>query len=190
MRLILASASPAPARSARADRRRARRGRSRRHRRDAAEGRAAAPLMPRGWRREGGGVAEPGALVARRRHGGRGGPAHPAQGRGRGGSARLPGACCPAAATASISAVTLIDAGGTGAPSPVELDRHLQAADRRTSSTPISPAANGAARRAAMRSRAGPRRWCGALTGSYSGVIGLPLFETRALLRAAGYPLG
>jgi septum formation protein len=28
-----------------------------------------------------------------------------------------------------------------------------------------------------------------ALSGSYSGVVGLPLFETRALLRAAGYPL-
>jgi septum formation protein len=30
-------------------------------------------------------------------------------------------------------------------------------------------------------------RW---LSGSYSGVMGLPLYETRALLRAAGYPLG
>lgn len=29
-----------------------------------------------------------------------------------------------------------------------------------------------------------------ALSGSYSGVVGLPLFETRALLRAAGYLLG
>jgi septum formation protein len=29
-----------------------------------------------------------------------------------------------------------------------------------------------------------------AISGSYSGVMGLPLFETRALLRAAGYPLG
>ena len=28
------------------------------------------------------------------------------------------------------------------------------------------------------------------VAGSHSGVIGLPLFETRALLRAAGYPLG
>jgi septum formation protein len=28
------------------------------------------------------------------------------------------------------------------------------------------------------------------LAGSHSGVIGLPLFETRALLAAAGYPLG
>lgn len=29
-----------------------------------------------------------------------------------------------------------------------------------------------------------------ALSGSHSGVMGLPLYETRALLRAAGYPLG
>ena len=28
------------------------------------------------------------------------------------------------------------------------------------------------------------------MAGSHSGVVGLPLFETRALLRAAGYPLG
>jgi len=28
------------------------------------------------------------------------------------------------------------------------------------------------------------------ISGSYSGVVGLPLYETRALLRAAGYPLG
>ena len=28
------------------------------------------------------------------------------------------------------------------------------------------------------------------MSGSYSGVMGLPLYETRALLRAAGYPLG
>ena len=28
------------------------------------------------------------------------------------------------------------------------------------------------------------------MSGSHSGVVGLPLFETRALLRAAGYPLG
>jgi len=32
--------------------------------------------------------------------------------------------------------------------------------------------------------------WVRRLDGSHSGVIGLPLFETRALLRAAGFPLG
>lgn len=32
--------------------------------------------------------------------------------------------------------------------------------------------------------------WVRFLSGSHSGVIGLPLFETRALLAAAGYPLG
>ena len=29
-----------------------------------------------------------------------------------------------------------------------------------------------------------------AISGSHSGVMGLPLYETRALLRAAGYPIG
>jgi len=29
-----------------------------------------------------------------------------------------------------------------------------------------------------------------AISGSWSGIVGLPLFETRALLRAAGYKLG
>jgi septum formation protein len=28
------------------------------------------------------------------------------------------------------------------------------------------------------------------VAGSWSGIVGLPLFDTRALLRAAGYPLG
>jgi septum formation protein len=28
------------------------------------------------------------------------------------------------------------------------------------------------------------------IQGSHSGVVGLPLYETRALLRAAGFPLG
>ena len=28
------------------------------------------------------------------------------------------------------------------------------------------------------------------MSGSFSGIMGLPLYETRALLRAAGYPLG
>lgn len=32
--------------------------------------------------------------------------------------------------------------------------------------------------------------WVRHLAGSHSGVVGLPLFETRALLRSAGYPLG
>jgi septum formation protein len=32
--------------------------------------------------------------------------------------------------------------------------------------------------------------WVRFLAGSHSGVVGLPLFETRALLASAGYPLG
>jgi septum formation protein len=32
--------------------------------------------------------------------------------------------------------------------------------------------------------------WVRFLSGSHSGVVGLPLFETRALLRSAGFALG
>jgi septum formation protein len=40
----------------------------------------------------------------------------------------------------------------------------------------------------AIQGRAGAFvRW---MSGSYSGIVGLPLFETRALLIAAGWPLG
>ena len=46
-----------------------------------------------------------------------------------------------------------------------------------------------AARPAATPSRAGPRRIVRFLSGSYSGVVGLPLFETAQLLRGLGYPL-
>ena len=28
------------------------------------------------------------------------------------------------------------------------------------------------------------------IQGSHSGVVGLPLFETRALLKSAGFPIG
>ena len=157
----LSGLARAAARSARADRRRARRGRARRDRRDAAEGRAAASPMPRRMAAaKAAAVAERRRARPRRRHRRRGRPAHPAQGRDRGrGARRL--RCSPAAATASISAVTLIDARRPGAAPPVDLDRRLQAARARRSSPPISPAANGAARPAAMRSRAAPRRWSG-----------------------------
>ncbi len=32
--------------------------------------------------------------------------------------------------------------------------------------------------------------WVRLLSGSHSGVVGLPLFETRALLQSSGYPVG
>ena len=87
-------------------------------------------------------------------------------------------------------AVTLIDAEGQARHRLVDLDRRLQAPRRGGDRRLSRRAANGAARRAATRSRAAPRRWSACCRGSYSGVVGLPLYETRALLRAAGYPLG
>lgn len=87
------------------------------------------------------------------------------------------------------SAVTLVDAGGrarhrlAGAIvafkrlSAEELDAYLAAGEWR-----------GKAGGYAIQGRA--EALVRAVSGSYSGVVGLPLFETRALLRAAGYPLG
>ncbi len=65
----------------------------------------------------------------------------------------------------------------------------VRPADRARRSPPTSPAANGTARPAATRSRAAPPRSVRFLSGSYSGVVGLPLFETAQLLRGLGWPL-
>ena len=87
------------------------------------------------------------------------------------------------------SAVTLVDAAGQARHrlsssivifkplSDEELDSYLASGEWR-----------GKAGGYAIQGRAEAlTRWVG---GSHSGVVGLPLFETRALLRAAGYPLG
>jgi septum formation protein len=88
-----------------------------------------------------------------------------------------------------LSAVTLIDAGGTARHrlstsivtfkrlSEAELDAYLAAGEWR-----------GKAGGYAIQGRA--EALVRAVSGSHSGVVGLPLYETRALLRAAGYPLG
>jgi septum formation protein len=87
------------------------------------------------------------------------------------------------------SAVTLIDADGRA--------RHRSAttivAFKRLSTTEIdayvaSDEWRGKAGGYAIQGVA--EAWVRFLAGSHSGVIGLPLFETRALLAAAGYPLG
>jgi septum formation protein len=87
------------------------------------------------------------------------------------------------------SAVTLIDAGGTARHrlstsivafkhlSQAELDAYLAAGEWR-----------GKAGGYAIQGRA--EALVRMISGSHSGVVGLPLFEARALLRAAGYPLG
>ncbi len=58
----------------------------------------------------------------------------------------------------------------------------------RRRSPPISPAASGTARPAATPSRAAPRALIAWISGSHSGVVGLPLFEARALLKSRGLP--
>jgi septum formation protein len=88
-----------------------------------------------------------------------------------------------------FSAVTLIDADGTArhrlSTSVVlfkrldrdELDAYLAAGEWR-----------GKAGAYAIQGRA--EALIRTIAGSHSGIVGLPLYETRTLLRAAGYPLG
>ena len=87
------------------------------------------------------------------------------------------------------SAVTLIDADGRARHrastsivafnrlTPPEIDRYLASGEWRGK-------AGGYAIQGAAEA------WVRFLSGSHSGVIGLPLFETRALLVGAGLPLG
>ena len=88
-----------------------------------------------------------------------------------------------------LSAVTLVDAKGRARHrlststvafkrlSPEELDAYLASGEWR-----------GKAGAYAIQGRA--EALIRMVAGSWSGIVGLPLFETRALLRSAGYPLG
>jgi septum formation protein len=88
-----------------------------------------------------------------------------------------------------LSAVTLVDAGGRARQrlsativafkrlASDELDAYLAGGEWR-----------GKAGGYAIQGRA--EALVRMVSGSHSGVVGLPLYETRALLRAAGYPLG
>lgn len=88
-----------------------------------------------------------------------------------------------------LSAVTLIGADGVARHrlsttivafkrfSPAELDAYLESGEWQ-----------GKAGGYAIQGRA--EALVRMISGSHSGVVGLPLYETRALLRAAGYPLG
>ena len=62
----------------------------------------------------------------------------------------------------------------------------VQAARPRRRSASTSPPANATTRPAPTRSRAAPRSSCASLRGSYSGVMGLPLYETAQLLERMG----
>jgi septum formation protein len=86
------------------------------------------------------------------------------------------------------SAVTLIDAAGVARhrlSSTVVTFKRLSAED--IDSYVASGEWEGKAGGYAIQGRA--QAFVRHLSGSYSGVVGLPLFETRALLASAGYPL-
>ncbi len=86
------------------------------------------------------------------------------------------------------SAVTLIDAAGVARhrlSSTVVTFKRLTAED--IDSYVASGEWEGKAGGYAIQGRA--QAFVRHLAGSYSGVVGLPLFETRALLASAGYPL-
>ena len=151
---------PAPARIAGAARHRPRCGDARRDRRDAAQGRAAHPLCAAHGAGKGDGGRRARRADPRRRHRRRGRPPHPSQDRKRGGGARgFDPALRPPPPGPQRRHPDRRRR--QGAPPPRHLDRRLQALLGARSSTPISPPANGAAKRAAMPSRAGPRRWRG-----------------------------
>ncbi|WP_367349193.1 Maf family protein [Sphingobium yanoikuyae] len=84
--------------------------------------------------------------------------------------------------------MTLIDAGGRGTASPVDQHRHLQAAGaQRDRPLYCQRRRAGKAGGYAIQGRAaGLIR---SIQGSHSAIMGLPLYETRTLLEAAGYPL-
>lgn len=87
------------------------------------------------------------------------------------------------------SAVTLIDAGGVARhrlSTSMVAFKPLSAAELRAYLD--SGEWQGKAGAYAIQGRA--EALVRAISGSWSGIVGLPLFETRALLRAAGYPLG
>ena len=129
MRLILASQSPRRLELLAQARRDARRDRARRHRRDPAEGRAADALCPARGGGEGGGGGRGRRADAGRRRRRRGRPAHPAQGRDRGRGALVPRLAVRPPPPRPLRR----DADRRrrqGAPSPVDLDRRVQAARR------------------------------------------------------------
>jgi septum formation protein len=87
------------------------------------------------------------------------------------------------------SAVTLVDADGKARHRlSTSIVTFKRLSDRELDDYVASGEWQGKAGAYAIQGRAEALiRW---VAGSYSGVVGLPLFETRALLRAAGYPLG
>jgi septum formation protein len=88
-----------------------------------------------------------------------------------------------------ISAVCVIDATGTARTRVVEtVVAFKRLSDAEIDAYVASGEGLGKAGGYAIQGRA--EALIRMVSGSHSGVIGLPLFETRALLRSAGYPLG
>ena len=88
-----------------------------------------------------------------------------------------------------LSAVTLIDAGGTARHRlSTSIVTFKRLSDEELAAYVASGEWRGKAGAYAIQGRA--EALVRHVAGSHSGVVGLPLFETRALLRAAGYPLG
>ena len=87
-----------------------------------------------------------------------------------------------------LTAVAVAAPGGRLAARLSETRVQLQAADRAPSSPPTLPSGEWAGKAGAygVQGRAGA--FVIALNGSYTGVVGLPLYETRALLVGLGYP--
>ena len=87
------------------------------------------------------------------------------------------------------SAVTLVDAGGKARHKlSTSIVTFKRLSEEELSDYVASGEWRGKAGAYAIQGRAEALvRW---VAGSHSGVVGLPLHETRALLRAAGYPLG
>jgi len=88
-----------------------------------------------------------------------------------------------------LSAVTLIDAGGTARHRlSTSIVTFKRLSDEELAAYVASGDWRGKAGAYAIQGRA--EALVRHMAGSHSGVVGLPLFETRALLRAAGYPVG
>ena len=87
------------------------------------------------------------------------------------------------------SAVTLIDAeGGARHRLSTSIVAFKRLSDEELDAYLASGEWQGKAGGYAIQGRA--EAFVAAINGSWSNVVGLPLFETRALLRSAGYPLG
>ncbi|NNC71500.1 MAG: septum formation protein Maf [Sphingomonadaceae bacterium] len=88
-----------------------------------------------------------------------------------------------------FSAVVLVDGGGTARhrlSETIVIFKRLTEAD--IAAYLVTGEWQGKAGGYAIQGRA--EAWVRFLSGSHSGVVGLPLFETRALLTSAGYDLG